>query len=389
MKTEQFEDILIYFSKSLLGKENEEDILWDLAKNCISKLGFVDCVIYLVDYNGKLLEQKSAYGPKNPKDQKLHNPVKIPIGEGITGTVAATGVAEIVPDTSIDSRYIVDDEVRLSEICVPISHENVIYGVIDCEHPEKDFFTEQHLKMLSVIASICGIKIKSVRANIALIEKQEKLLKIKEEMVELKLKALNSQLHPHFVFNVINAIQYFVTSEDKKAALNYLSIFGKLLRYNLKYLEEDTVPLNDEIEMLDWYLKLQKLRYDEHFIYEISIDENSKNLNAVIPASILLTLLENLIEYAIYNQHKNEKLVVTFRVSSEFVDLKIQYVHDVIVSAIGYSPNYRKQVMKWEDQIDLLNAAKNYSISKKITSSTHKNQHLGEITVNLPNLKSN
>ena len=389
MKTEQFEDILVYFSKSLLGKEKEEDILWDLAKNCISKLGFVDCVIYLVDKNGKLLEQKSAYGPKNPKDQKLHNPVKIPIGEGITGTVAATGVAEIVPDTSIDSRYIVDDEIRLSEICVPISHENVIYGVIDCEHPEKAFFTEQHLKMLSVIASICGIKIKSVRANAALIEKQEKLLKIKEEMVELKLKALNSQLHPHFVFNVINAIQYFVTSEDKKSALNYLSIFGKLLRYNLKYLEVDTVPLNDEIEMLNWYLKLQKLRYDDNFTYEISIRENYKNLNAVIPGSILLTLLENLIEYAIYNQHKNEKLVITFRVSSELVDLKIQYVHDVIVSAIGYSPNYRKQMMKWEDQIDLLNAAKNYAISKKITSSTQENQHLGEITVSLPNLKSN
>ena len=165
MKTEQFEDILVYFSKSLLGKENEEDILWDLAKNCISKLGFVDCVIYLVDKNGKLLEQKSAYGPKNPKDQKLHNPVKIPIGEGITGTVAATGVAEIVPDTSIDSRYIVDDEIRLSEICVPISHENVIYGVIDCEHPERDFFTKQHLKMLAAIASIAAIKMKNVRSQ--------------------------------------------------------------------------------------------------------------------------------------------------------------------------------------------------------------------------------
>lgn len=53
MKNELFEDVLIYFSKSLLGKENEEEILWDLAKNCISKLGFVDCVIYLIDNNNK------------------------------------------------------------------------------------------------------------------------------------------------------------------------------------------------------------------------------------------------------------------------------------------------------------------------------------------------
>ena len=64
VKHEQFEDILIYFSKSLMGKENGEDILWDLAKNYISKLGFVDCVIYLVDQPKQVLVQKAAYGPK-------------------------------------------------------------------------------------------------------------------------------------------------------------------------------------------------------------------------------------------------------------------------------------------------------------------------------------
>ncbi|PRX56999.1 histidine kinase [Flagellimonas meridianipacifica] len=388
METESFEDILVYFSKSLMGKENEEDILWDLAKNCISKLGFVDCVIYLVDEKNNLLVQKSAYGPKNPRDQKLHNPVKIPLGEGITGTVALTGVPEIVSDTSIDSRYIVDDALRLSEICVPISYEKVIYGVIDCEHPEKSFFNEQHLKMLSVIASICAIKIKSVRANVALIEKQQNLLRIKEEMVELKLKALNSQLHPHFVFNVINAIQYFVTSENKKSALDYLSLFSKLLRFNLKYLELDTVSLKDEIEMLNWYLKLQMLRYDNQFEYEITVDEDSKKLNAVIPASVTLTLFENLIEFAMYNQHKNEKLNVAFTISELYVHLKIQYIHDAIISAVEYKPKYRTHVMKWEDQIDLLNAAKNYNIKKEITSSKNKGKEIGEITVRLPNLIS-
>ncbi|WP_422858283.1 histidine kinase [Flagellimonas sp. S174] len=388
METESFEDILVYFSKSLMGKENEEDILWDLAKNCISKLGFVDCVIYLVDEKNNLLVQKSAYGPKNPKDQKLHNPVKIPLGKGITGTVALTGVPEIILDTSIDSRYIVDDAIRLSEICVPISYEKVIYGVIDCEHPEKSFFNEQHLKMLSVIASICAIKIKSVRANAALIEKHQNLLKVKEEMVELKLKALNSQLHPHFVFNVINAIQYFVASENKKSALDNLSLFSKLLRFNLKHLELDTVSLKDEIEMLDWYLKLQKLRYDNQFEYEIYVDEESKKHNAIIPASITLTLFENLIEFAMYNQHKNEKLNVTFTVSESYVYLKIQYIHDAIISAVEYKPKYRSHVMKWEDQIDLLNAAKKYNIEKEITSSKNESKEIGEITVRLPNLFS-
>ena len=256
---------LFIFPKSLLGKESEEDILWDLAKNCIAKLGFVDCVIYLIDYENNLLVQKAAYGPKNPKDKTLYNPVQILVGKGISGHVAKTGIPEIVNDTSKDSRYIEDDDLRLSEICVPIAHENTVYGVIDCEHPNKGFFTNHHLRMLSAVASICAIKIKSVRANKALLHEQQRLFKIKEEMLELKLKALNSQMNPHFVFNALNAIQYFITSGKRKLALEYLSMFSKLVRYYLKHLEKDVVALKSEVEMLHWYLNLQKLRYDDKF----------------------------------------------------------------------------------------------------------------------------
>ncbi len=388
METQQFEDILIYFSKSLMGKVNEEDILWDLAKNCISKLGFVDCVVCIIDHETDILVQKAAYGPKNPKDRILFKPLVVSLGQGITGHVAESGFPELINDTSQDDRYIVDDEVRLSKICVPIAFENEIFGVIDCEHPEKAFFTDQHLKMLSVIASICAIKIKSVRATVALIQEQEYLLKVKEEMVELKLKALNSQLHPHFVFNVINSIQYFVTSKNAEAALEYLSLFSKLLRFNLKYLEPDVVSLQDEIQMLNWYLKLQQLRYDEQFEYEMYIEEGSKGQHAVIPSSITLTLFENLIEYAVYKQFKNEKLDVSFEISPSNVILKIKFVHNTLVSAIEYTPDYRNNIMNWEDQINLLNAAKDYGIDKQIMSNMNDGEHSGQILVKLPNLIS-
>jgi len=386
LKHDQFEDILIYFSKSLLGKENEDDILWDLAKNCIAKLGFVDCVIYLIDEENNLLEQRSAYGPKNPKDQKLYNPVKIALGEGITGNVAITGVPEIVADTSMDSRYIVDDDVRLSEICVPISHEKVIYGVIDCEHPDRGFFTDQHLKMLSAVASICAIKIKSVRANNALLEKQHNLLKVREEMIDLKLKALNSQLNPHFVFNALNAIQHYIASENKKLALEYLSIFSKLIRYSFKSLDKDSVHLKDEIEMLHWYLKLQKLRYNDQFEYKISIDDTSKRIDATIPSSLIQTLFENIIEYGIFNQHKNKTLDINFEVTEEEVILNIEHQHDRTEESPSYTPEYRKRIMEWQDQIDLLNTSKGYNITKDVIYY-NKDAIQGEkITMTFPNL---
>lgn len=387
LNNEQFEDVLIYFSKSILGKENEEDLLWDLAKNCIAKLGFVDCVIYTINTLQNVLEQKAAYGPKNPKDKNVYKPVNISLGQGITGTVAVTGKAEIINDTSKDERYIVDDEQRLSEIAVPIATENTIYGVLDCEHPNKDFFTQQHLKMLSTIASICAIKIENVRASKLIQEKQDNLLKIKQEVIELKLKALNTQMNPHFVFNTLNAIQYFITSENKKSALEYLSVFSKLIRFYLKHIEKETVKLDEEIAMLNWYLKLQQLRYDNQFEFEIAIDKDSKNADAVIPSFILQTLFENIIEHGIYNQHKNQRISTLFKITRKKVMVNLSYSYDSENELIiNYSPEYRERIIQWQNQIRLLNTFKNYTIEKKIIF--HKNSKLpgGNINLILPNL---
>src|SRR5690606_34357893 len=62
------DDTINYFATSLFGKNTIDEILWDVAKNCISRLGLVDCVIYLVDRSRGVLIQKAAYGSKNPED---------------------------------------------------------------------------------------------------------------------------------------------------------------------------------------------------------------------------------------------------------------------------------------------------------------------------------
>ncbi|WP_275614006.1 histidine kinase [Flagellimonas yonaguniensis] len=387
MKHEQFEDILIYFSKSLMGKENEEDILWDLAKNCISKLGFVDCVIYLVDHPKQVLVQKAAYGPKNPRDFKLHNPVNIAIGDGITGCVAKTGKPELVMDTSLDPRYILDDDNRLSEICVPIVYEDVLYGVIDCEHPEKGFFTARHLKMLSAIASICAIKIKSVRDNKELIEKQDKLFQLREEMLGLKLKTLNSQLNPHFVFNSLNAIQYFITTQNTKLALDYFSTFSRLVRFYLKQLGKDTVSLYNEIDMLHWYLKLQKLRYDDSFEYSISIEKKSGDLKEItIPSFVILLVFENLVEQSNINKVIDQHFNIDIATSEKKVVLKIQYHCKSMEQTTPPKNDYRNEIMKWQDQVELLNTVKGYQITHNTTSANNDGVNIKSIVLELPNL---
>lgn len=161
----EIEKTIRYFSTSLYGKNTEDEIFWDIAKNCVSNLGFEDCVIYARDEKKNKLIQKAAYGPKNPQEYEIVNSIEIPIGKGIVGTVALTGIAEIIPDTTRDRRYITDDKTRMSEITVPIIYQDHVIGVIDSEHSRKNFFTESHLNILSVIASLCSNKIVKARAE--------------------------------------------------------------------------------------------------------------------------------------------------------------------------------------------------------------------------------
>jgi|GEM_PF-1498313 len=164
------------FSQSLFLQNTVDEVLWDLAKNCISRLDFEDCVIYMLNDDSTELRQKAAYGPKNPIDLDIHNPITIPVGKGIVGTVAGSGKYELVADTSLDERYIVDDQARLSEIAVPIMSEDRVIGVIDSEHHQKAFFNEKHLHVLQTIATLVANRIDKIRAQASRERLQQELI---------------------------------------------------------------------------------------------------------------------------------------------------------------------------------------------------------------------
>ncbi|MBP6185817.1 MAG: histidine kinase [Saprospiraceae bacterium] len=355
LSIEELEEVLIYFSTSIFGKNTEEDILWDLARNCISKLGFVDCVIYLVDASGDNLIQKAALGSKNPGRFEILNPIEVPLGEGITGYTALTGEPQLIFDTSVEPRYIVDDERRLSEICVPIKLGDQILGVIDSEHPEKDYFTRQHLRLLTAIASICANKIQRVRLE----KEKEEALAL---MNELKSRVMRAQLSPHFVFNALNAIQHFIAVDDKMAANRFLSLFSKLIRYHLNHYERDIVLLSGEMEMLDWYLHLQHLRYEENFMYTIERTGISDLSALYIPSLILSSLFEFAVEQSMFLQQGQSVMKLHFHIANDQVELNVYFGPVVIPASSDKMVDYRSEIIPWDEQAKLLNRIKGYAI---------------------------
>ncbi len=190
-KKEHYLEVINQFATLLLNAKSTDDVVWTVAKNAIAQLGYLDCVIYLLDEKEEYLIQRAAHGAKNPIDLDILNPIKIKIGQGIVGAVAQTGRGEIVSDTTIDDRYILDDNMGLSEIAVPIVYLDKVIGVIDSEHPEKNFYPADDLKILTTIASMTATKLMQAKNDEKLLEYQNNL----EYLVRQKTNELNTTLN--------------------------------------------------------------------------------------------------------------------------------------------------------------------------------------------------
>jgi class 3 adenylate cyclase/putative methionine-R-sulfoxide reductase with GAF domain len=153
-------DALNQLAASLLQPQSDvDDILWEVAQGAVAHLGLEDCVIYLFDEQREYLVQRAAFGPKNPREREILAPIRIKPGSGIVGTVAVTGQAELIPDTRRDPRYIQDDQQRLSELAIPIFFRDEVIGVLDSEHSEERFFTQEHLHLLTTVASMTAARV--------------------------------------------------------------------------------------------------------------------------------------------------------------------------------------------------------------------------------------
>ncbi|WP_315818784.1 histidine kinase [Paraflavitalea speifideaquila] len=299
-KSSQSDDLEIertinYFATSLFGKNTIEEILWDVTKNCISHLNFEDCVIYLVDEDRKVLVQKAAYGPKNPRDYEIHDPIEIPLGKGIVGTVAVSGMPEIIADTTTDPRYIVDDDLRYSEITVPIIYQGKVLGIIDAEHHEKNFFQSKHLFILNTIASLCANKIIRSQVEVAYQAAAIRLHENNRKIAENRLAVLRLQMNPHFVFNSLNSIGNFILKNEPMKASGYLTKFSKLIRLIFDSAQSEWVSLEQEIKSLELYIELEQLRFNNKFDVIINVSEEINRGTVMVPPLLLQPFVENAI----------------------------------------------------------------------------------------------
>lgn len=192
---------------------------------------------------------------------------------------------------------------------------------------------------------------------------------LEKKAIEVEMMALRSQMNPHFVFNSLNTVRYFVLSDQKEKAKNYLAKFSKLLRTILSYSKENTISLSNEIEAIKLYIDVELGRFESNFFYSIKIDEEIDLDSVMIPPLLLQPFVENAIIHGLRNSEKTDKILAikVSQTNGETLEInitdngigrtkanEIQYNQDVLYKSFGtaitnqrielFNQSYTKQI---------------------------------------------
>ncbi len=134
-------------------------------------------------------------------------------------------------------------------------------------------------------------------------------------VTELEMEVLRAQMNPHFIFNSLNSINWFIQQNDRGKASEYLTKFSKLIRLILQNSKSSIIPLESELESLALYLDLEEMRFDYHFSYKISVPPDMETSTLKVPPLIIQPYVENAIWHGL--MHKEEKGKLDIEVSEE------------------------------------------------------------------------
>lgn len=139
----------------------------------------------------------------------------------------------------------------------------------------------------------------------------------------LKQQLLRSQMNPHFLFNALGSIQNFMLKNETQRAAGYLNNFASLTRNILEHSAQEFVSVSDEIETLQNYLELEKMRLEDHFEFEITYDKNMEIDFINIPPMLIQPFVENAIKHGLKNINYKGLLELKFQDKGSVLHIEI------------------------------------------------------------------
>ena len=148
-------------------------------------------------------------------------------------------------------------------------------------------------------------------------------INLEKNLNQSKLKAIKSQMNPHFFYNALNTIQSFILSNEKKQAVSYLSKFSNLTRTILEMTEKETISIAEEVKTLGLYLDIEKARFEEDFNYHILVDNEIDAENIKIPTMLLQPYVENAVKHGLLHKQGEKAVTIHFQKETEHIKISI------------------------------------------------------------------
>lgn len=148
-------------------------------------------------------------------------------------------------------------------------------------------------------------------------------LKHKNRALVFHQRLLRSQMNPHFIFNALSAIQVFILENDMEKSSRFLSDFAKLMRQVLKSSNYEYISLKDELEMLHYYMNLQKLRFITPFEYKIEVDPELDKGEVLVLPMLVQPFVENAIEHGLKPLGGGGDIVIRFKKRKNGITIEV------------------------------------------------------------------
>ncbi|TNE79890.1 MAG: hypothetical protein EP332_09030 [Bacteroidetes bacterium] len=147
---------------------------------------------------------------------------------------------------------------------------------------------------------------------------------LKRKLAEMENMALRAQMNPHFLFNSLNSVNFYIQNNEPAKASQHLKKFSKLVRIILNNSRNDTVSLEDELEALKLYLEFEEVRFDKHFSYSIEVNSGVRTSDIIIPPLLLQPYVENAIWHGVMQSENGGNVVIQIAGSEDQLQFTIE-----------------------------------------------------------------
>lgn len=150
------------------------------------------------------------------------------------------------------------------------------------------------------------------------------LKKVQIKNKKIALQSLRREMNPHFIFNSLNSVNHFIATNNELEANQYLTKFSKLMRGVMENSSEDFIPFQQELDLLQNYLALEKTRFSDKFDYEIEVDESLNTQSLKVPGMLIQPFLENAVWHGLRYRTDKGFLSLKFEKNNDSLNIFIE-----------------------------------------------------------------